>query len=67
MSLLPSEINSISLRLINITYNLALSGLLAGSAMYSSNNWIFLEICGLAEIVNQSLEWGTYSSYQGKI
>ena len=32
MSLLPSEINSISLLLINITYNLAL----AGSTLYSS-------------------------------
>ena len=37
ISLLPSEINSISLRLINITYNLAL----AGSALYSSNNCNF--------------------------
>ena len=42
MSLLPSEINSISLRLINITYILALLGLLAGSVLYSSNNCIFL-------------------------
>ena len=41
MSLLPSEINSTSLRLINSTYSLALLGLLAGSALYSSNNCIF--------------------------
>ena len=40
MSLLPSEINSISLRLINMTYNLALSG----SALYSSNNCNFLGV-----------------------
>ena len=34
MSLLPSDINSISLRLINIKKNLALSG----SALYSWNS-----------------------------
>ena len=34
MSLLPSELNSISLRLINITYNLAF----AGAALYSWNS-----------------------------
>ena len=44
MSLFPSLINSTSLRLINITYNLAWLGLLAGSALYSSNNCIFLGV-----------------------
>ena len=44
MSLFPSLINSTSLRLINITYNLALLGLLAGSPLYSSNNYIFLGV-----------------------
>ena len=40
MSLLPSEINLTSLRLINVFYNLAL----AGFALYSSNICILLGV-----------------------